>query len=264
MRPTRTAGSSRAEADYPPRWAREAEAFCASLGDRAVLDRPYGEAPRERYDLFRPEGDARGLVVFVHGGYWKAFDKASWSHLAAGPLAHGWAVAMPSYTLCPEARIADITQAIARAVSRAARDVEGPLHLIGHSAGGHLVSRMGCVGAPIERAVQARIARIVSLSGLHDLRPIALTAMNETLRLDHDEARSESPALLDPLPSFDLVAFVGAAERPEFLRQNRLLANIWSGLARSVRTVEEPERHHFDVVEGLERPDSRLTEALLG
>src|SRR3546814_5563195 len=48
-----------------------------------------------------------GLAVFVHGGYWMAFDKSSWSHLAAGAVARGWAVALPSYTLCPEARISD-------------------------------------------------------------------------------------------------------------------------------------------------------------
>jgi arylformamidase len=65
----------------------------------------YGPGDRHAMDLFLPEGAPKGLVVFVHGGYWKAFDKSVWSHLAAGPLAHGFAVAMPSYTLCPDIRI---------------------------------------------------------------------------------------------------------------------------------------------------------------
>ena len=72
---------------YPPRWAAQALAFRDGLGGRAELDRPYGDAPREVFDLFHPEGPARGCVIFVHGGYWKAFDKSAWSHLAAGPLA---------------------------------------------------------------------------------------------------------------------------------------------------------------------------------
>ena len=215
-------------------------------------------------DLFRPDGDTKGLVVFVHGGYWKAFDKSSWSHLAAGPLARGWAVAMPGYTLCPDARIAQITMQVGRAIAEAARRVDGPIRLIGHSAGGHLVSRMGCVDAPVASEVQTRIQRVVSLSGLHDLRPLTRTTMNDTLRLDHAEARAESPALLDPLPSLDLVAWVGSDERPEFLRQNLLLATAWAGLAARVRAIEEPGRHHFDVIVGLEEPESPLTKALCG
>ena len=250
--------------DYPPRWAREAQAFRNHLGALAELDIGYGDAPRERFDLFQPDGHPMGLVVFVHGGYWKAFDKSSWSHLAAGPLARGWAVAMPGYTLCPDARIAEITRQIGRAVTEAAGRVDGPIRLVGHSAGGHLVSRMGCLGAPIAADAQARIARIVSLSGLHDLRPLARTTMNDILRLDEAEARTESPALLDPLPSLDLFAWVGSDERPEFLRQNRLLATVWAGLAARLRAVEEPGRHHFDVIAGLEEVDSPLTEALCG
>ena len=72
-------------ADYPPRWSAAAAAFRDSLGERATLDVAYGAAPRQRYDRFEPEGATLGTVVFVHGGYWRAFDKSVWSHLAAGP-----------------------------------------------------------------------------------------------------------------------------------------------------------------------------------
>ena len=68
-----------------------------------------GTAPRNRFDLFLPEDAPKGLVVFVHGGYWVRFDKSYWSHLARGSVEHGYAVAMPSYTLCPQTRISGIT-----------------------------------------------------------------------------------------------------------------------------------------------------------
>ena len=76
-------------ADYPPRWAEAAAGFRASLGARARLDLPYGPAERNRFDLFLPEGTPRRLTVFIHGGYWRAFDKSAWSWLAAGPLRLG-------------------------------------------------------------------------------------------------------------------------------------------------------------------------------
>ena len=104
---------------------------------RVRLDLAYGPKPRNRLDLFAPESSPKGLVVYIHGGFWRTFDKSAWSHLAKGPLAHGYAVAMPSYTLCPEVRMGEIVREVAQAVSHAAGLVDGPILLTGHSAGGH-------------------------------------------------------------------------------------------------------------------------------
>ena len=251
---------------YPARWAERAAAFRAELSaaGRAELDLPYGEGERDRYDLFRPDGAARGTVVFVHGGYWMAFDKGHWSHLAAGALARGWAVAMPSYTLCPEGRIAGITLQVARAVETIAQTQPGPLRLTGHSAGGHLVSRLACADAPLPPEVRERVEHVVSISGLHDLRPLLNTGMNTTLNLDEAEAAAESPALLRPRPGTRITCWAGAAERPEFIRQTELLANIWRGLGAATELRLAGGRHHFDVIDDLTDAKSDLLAALLG
>ncbi|PWC33385.1 alpha/beta hydrolase [Azospirillum sp. TSO35-2] len=252
-------------AGYPAKWAEQAAGFRAAMTDagRAELDRPYGEAARERFDLFTPEGPAKGTVVFVHGGYWMAFEPSRWSHLAAGALARGWRVAMPGYTLCPDIRIAGITRQIGRAVTAIAEAAPGPLRLTGHSAGGHLVSRMLCADSPLAPAVRGRIGHVVSISGLHDLRPLRNTRMNDTLRLDEAEAVAESPALSRPLPGASITCWVGAAERPEFVRQNALLANVWRGLGAATAVREEAGRHHFNVIDDLTDPASDLVAALL-
>ncbi len=245
-------------------WEPAAEAFRASLGPRARLDIPYGPSLRHRLDLFLPDGTPKGLAVFVHGGYWMAFDKSRWSHLAAGALAAGWAVALPSYTLAPEARIAQITQEIAAAIAHAAGLVPGPIRLSGHSAGGHLVSRMACAGSPLDPALRPRLAHVLSISGVHDLRPLRATKMNDTLNIDEAEARSESPALLDPVPGTRLTAWVGAVERPEFVRQNDLLTSAWSQPGVATRAHHDPHRHHFDVIAGLADRFHPLTRAFTG
>jgi hypothetical protein len=249
-------------ADYPPRWQREAAAFREFLGSRART-LAYGDAEAERLDLFMPEGDPLGIVVFVHGGYWQRFGRQDWSHLAAGALARGHVVAMPGYTLCPGIRVSGITRQVGAAIACAGAEVAGPIRLAGHSAGGHLVSRMLCADAPLPGGFAARIVNTLSISGVHDLRPLLGTKLNDALRLDAAEARAESPALLEPRPGVRLTCWVGAAERPEFIRQNALLANIWTGFDAVTRAVEEPGRHHFDVIDGLSRPDSPLMEALL-
>ena len=249
-------------ADFPPRWAREAAAFRDALGPR-VREIAYGAAEAEKLDLFLPEAAPRGLAVYVHGGYWQRFGRRDWSHLAAGPLARGWAMAMPGYTLCPAIRVSGITRQVGAAITRAAAEVAGPIRLSGHSAGGHLVSRMLCADAPLPAEVAARIENAVSISGVHDLRPLLRTKINDALRLDPAEAHAESSALLEPREGVRLTCWVGAAERPEFVRQTALLANVWTGLGAITRAVEEPGRHHFDVIDGLARPDGPLARALL-
>lgn len=250
---------------WPAAWVEPAKRFRDDLRSRgrAKLDIAYGERERNRLDLFLPEGTPQGLVVFVHGGFWLKLDKSYWSHLAAGAVAHGHAVAFPSYTLCPQVGIADIVGEVAAAVTRAAEMIDGPLRLAGHSAGGHLVSRMITATSPLSGTVQSRIANVVSISGLHDLRPLTRTAMNADLGLDAAGAAAESPALLEPMQGARIVCWVGAGERAEFVRQNALLANVWTGLGATTAAVEEPDRHHFDVIDGLADPEHPLTRTLL-
>ncbi len=251
---------------YPPRWAEAAAAFRERMAGarRAQLDIAYGALSRERFDLFLPEGTAQGLVIFVHGGYWRSLAKSDWSHLAEGALARDWAVAMPGYTLCPAVRVTQITYQIGTAIGAAARQLGGPIRLVGHSAGGHLVARMVCEDAPLSASVASRLGAVLSISGVHDLRPLLRTAINQDLQLDRAEARAESPALLTPREDVPVTCWVGADERPEFRRQTALLANIWTGCGVQTRAVEEPGRHHFDVIDALADPDSPLLAALLG
>jgi acetyl esterase/lipase len=259
-------GANIADSDrWPAAWAEPAQAFRNALSaeGRARLDIAYGDGPRNRFDLFLPKAAPKGLVVFIHGGYWLESDKSTWSHLANGAVGNGFAVAMPSYTLCPDIRIAGIVSEIGAAIGKAAAMVGGPLMLTGHSAGGHLASRMITTTTPLTADVARRIRHVVSISGVHDLRPIMRTEMNATLAIDEKEALAESPALLRPMNGTRITCWTGGGERAEFLRQNALLANIWTGLGATTSAVVEPDRHHFDIVDGLADPAHPLTRTLI-
>lgn len=260
-----------ANAEHIPRaqafidnWPGEANRFRekVSAAGRAEFDTAYGDGERNAYDLFLPEGDPAGLFMFVHGGYWMRFERHIWSHLAAGAIAHGFAAILPSYTLCPEVRISDITAEVAKALAAAANRVSGPIVLAGHSAGGHLVARMVCRDTPLEPSVQSRIVHTMPISPISDLRPLRRLKLNETLRLDENEAAAESPALLTPVEDMRVTCWVGGGERGEFIRQNALLANIWHGLGARTQEVRETDRHHFDIIDGLARSDSPISRTL--
>ncbi|MBS9715655.1 alpha/beta hydrolase [Pseudohalocynthiibacter aestuariivivens] len=245
---------------YPDRWADEAREWREvehAIG-RARLNISYGAGARELLDLFLPAGRPAGIVVFVHGGYWRDFNKSFWSHLAAGATARDWAVAMPSYTLVPDARISEITAEIARAVHKAAELVAGPIILSGHSAGGHLVARMLCQDIVLSEDVSRRLQRVVPISPLSDLRPLLKTTMNEDFQMDAAEAAAESPVLETNPRDVPVTVWVGGDERPAFLDQAQWLADAWP----RAEVVVAPGLHHFNVIEGLADSESSLTNAL--
>lgn len=244
---------------FAERWEQAAFDFRAlenSCG-RVRLNLPYGDDPRMAFDLFLPSGRPKGLMVFVHGGYWIRCDRTDWSHFARGALDADFAVAMPSYPLAPQATIPQMSNAISAAIAKAADMVPGPIHLTGHSAGGHLVARMAMAGM-LPDAVAARVAKIVPISPVADLRPLLETSMNAQLNLTPEVALSESPSLQSKSLDVPVHVWVGGDERPAFLAQAQGLAQAWD----APLTIEDG-LHHFDIIDGLERCDSPLIQAVL-
>lgn len=256
-------------ASYPDNWQASASAFRQKLTAQscAKLNIKYGSGERNTLDLFLPAPSqsltGKGLVVFVHGGYWLRFDKSYWSHFAQGALDSGYAVAIPSYTLCPQISIAGITKEIAAAIDCAAGLVSGEIRLMGHSAGGHLVTSMLCDDSPLASHILRRIVKTVSISGVHDLRALTNTAINKSLQLTSEQARACSPVLKAPGHLMPLTCWVGSEERPEFKRLNKLQAQIWQTFSLSTDWVEESGKQHFNILDGLLDKNHPLMRSLL-
>lgn len=239
-------------------WAGRAEA--TRRRHPPLADIRYGEHPRELFDLFRAE-NARGTVLFIHGGYWVGFSKNESSWVADGFLDQGFSVAVLNYPLCPDVTLARIVDATRAAFAHLYRDVlteaeRGRITVTGHSAGGylanlHLATDWTEFGLPADP-----IAGIVPISGVFGLAPLIHTTMNARLKLDLAEAGRLS---LDAAPwrSRASAAFVvGGDELAEFRRQSNDMAAGWAELAPQVYDI--PGTNHFDVIDGLAQPGSLL------
>ncbi|NJC41169.1 arylformamidase [Brevundimonas alba] len=236
------------------RWRAAAEAARLATPPQEIA---YGPGEREVMDLFSA-GDDAPVAVFLHGGYWQALDRSWFSGLAPALNAHGVSLAIPSYDLAPAVRLGHILRQV-RAATDAVRARAGVRPIVfGHSAGGHMAACM---------LSEARASAAVAISGVFDLAPLIPTSLNVALRLDEAEAAALSP-IHWPVPDGSmpggtvLDCIVGANESPEFLRQSRMMTDLWA--ARGVETRYEalPGLDHFTVLDPLFDKDSALVKRI--
>ena len=248
-----------AVADAASLHAARATASCiARARPGALLDLAYGPGPRNRLDLFPAVDPAAPCLVFVHGGYWQANSKEGFAAMGEGVRAHGWSVALPGYTLAPEARLADIVDEVGAALTFLRREgprlgVDGALIVAGWSAGGHLAAL-----ALEHPGVVAGLA----ISGLFELAPLRDTYLNERLRLSPAEIAALSP-LRRPVVAKPLAIAYGTAELPALMENSRVFHahRTRHGAAGPLLAIEG--RNHFTTLPELETPDGVLTRALL-
>jgi arylformamidase len=243
---------------YRERWWKVSAALRSAKASRCDLR--YGTRPRATLDYF-PGGTANApLFVFIHGGYWQRNEKERFSFTALGPLARGINVAVPGYTLAPEARLTDIVAEIRAALSFLV-DRAGEfgfdrarIFIGGWSAGGHLTAAV---------ADHPAVRGGMPISGIFELEPIALGVLNDKLQLSADEIERLSPLRNIPARLPPLAMFVGGNELPELKRHSASYVEGARSRGLPVTLTELPGHHHFSILDELAQPDGAMTRALV-
>jgi len=243
------------------RWQREASAYRAAA-QNAKLGITYGPSVRRTVDLFPAKGDDKApLAMFIHGGWWRSLEPASFSQMAAGPNGRGITVAVVGYDLCPNCSIADIIEQMRAACLLLWRKRRQRIFIYGHSAGGHLAACMVATDwkAFASDAPTDLVPAAYSISGVFDLSPLIHVSQNLDLRLDETEARRVSPLHWHLPPGRSLDAVVGALESSEFLRQSKSIVEAWRRAQALTRYEEIAGTNHFTVIDPLNDPNSAMT-----
>ncbi len=133
----------------------------------------YGDDPSQWADLRRPEKDSRGVVVILHGGFWKAeYDASLGEPLAADLTGQGWTTLNVEYRRVgngggfPET-FDDVHDAIE---ALAGTDVDtSTVVTLGHSAGGHLATWAAARERFEPWPTRVPVTHVVSQAGVVDL-----------------------------------------------------------------------------------------------
>lgn len=230
-------------------WAQDSAAWREQNPPRELA---YGAGEREKIDLFEPAGGGAEAmaVLYIHGGYWQAMDKASSSVCARGLNLAGVTVGVAGYDLCPAISIAGIVAQMRSAARLLAAHTGRPVVVAGHSAGGHLAA---CL-----LSLEPEVRAAYSISGLFDLRPLIGTPLNKALALTEAEAIRQSPLAWAPPAGKTLDAVVGGAESGEYHRQSRAIAEAWGEAGVKTRYEAIEGANHFTVLAPLADPDSAM------
>ena len=219
----------------------------------ATLDQAYGAAERQKLDLFPAADRGAPCLFFIHGGYWQRNSREGFSVLGNGVRAHGWSVAMPSYTLTPDGSMTNIVDEMRAALTWTRDQVTGPIVVSGWSAGGHLTAMV--LDHP---GVQAGLA----ISGVFELGPVRDTYLNEKARITDAEIETLSP-LRHPVVPKPLAIAYGSAELPPLVGDSRALHAKRAAAHAPGALLPGPGDDHFTIIGSLRQPDGLLTRALL-
>jgi arylformamidase len=228
---------------HPALFARFAAMSAAAVAARSpALDLPYGPHPRQRYDLFRAEGERRATMAYFHGGYWQSRDKADFAFIAPPLVADGFDVALVNYPLCPEVSVAGIVEAASEVMAMLPR----PVVLVGHSAGGQIAVELGMRAR--ERGWD--VVGVLAISGVFDLAPLVGTTLNARLGLDAAAAQAGSPVHRVTSGAPLAVFAVGGEETAAFRDQSGHMCRAWAGAGNHSSELVMPGADHFSILAG--------------
>ena len=231
----------------------------------------YGEGAIAGMDLYRTKAARAPLVVFVHGGAWRAGLAKAYA-FPAEPLVRAGAnyaaldfnnVIETGGDLMPMAE--QVRRGIAWACKNAERLGADPrrVYVCGTSSGSHL----GGVAATTDwtrYGLPADPVRGYTLvSGMYDLRGPRLSKRSSYVRFsDEAEQALSAQRHLERIDA-PIVLLVGSLETPEFQRQTRDFADALTRAGKSAELIYAEGYNHFEIAETLGNPYGPMGRAVL-
>ena len=229
------------------------------------LNQKYGEDALQTLDIFPANVRNAPILVFIHGGYWRALDKKSYSFVAAPFVANNISVCVVNYRLIPQVNMEllldDVKEVITWIIRKATlyNGNADKVILSGHSAGGHLALMTYLMNKSLRSSIRA----ICSLSGIFDLAPIKNSYLNEVLQLDENDVENYSVSNKDLSDlKCPVLLSVGSDETDFFIDQSKDLY-IKNRSVAPIEYYEYKQQNHYQIVHKLGQEDNPLVNFIL-
>ena len=217
----------------------------------------YGADSSQVVELSVPEGQPKGVVVVIHGGFWRAaYDLELGRPLARSLVEHGWAAWNIEYRRVGNGGGAPTTLDDVHAAIETLADTDLPrdrVITVGHSAGGHLATWAASRGRHARWPTQVAVTGVVSQAGVVDLRGAHTEGLGSgavAAFLGHPPGPDDDPA--DPLRQVPLAVPVhcvhGVADDVVPVSQSRRYVETARAAGAQAELTEVPG-DHFVVID---------------
>ena len=232
---------------------------------KGVYDLRYGAGPLETADFFHCGQPNAPIMVFFHGGYWRARDKKDYSFVVNGVLPLGCSVVVMNYDLCPSVTVTQIVDQTRRglqwvAQQTAAWGVDGNKILVsGHSAGAHIIAAtLAQTGADFQLKQHA-IKKAYLISGVFDVEPVLEISVNDDVHLKPADILALSPVKHPFAANVDYEVVVGGAEPRDWIGESTRMAAHLKSMGCRVGLHELPGLNHYSVLHEMDSPTGYIS-----
>lgn len=251
--------------------ARKAQSAAVRPTLGGTFDLRYGPNANELLDLYpaRAGQSPSPVQLYIHGGYWRAQDKADVAFLAAPMTKAGATVVIINYDLCPAVGLDEIVAETMRAIAWTYRNIAEHggdperLFISGNSAGAHLCAMALAHDWPADGLPGDIIKGAAPATGIYDLSPVLGISVNEAIGLTPEMVEPLSPMGQPPRRPLPLIVSVGGGETESWIEQSKDYAAMCRAHGIEAEYLEIPGADHFDMTGAMGDIDQPLLPAIL-
>jgi arylformamidase len=261
-------------------WAKNADAVvaryvCRSAEARNALhcdvDIAYGPGADDRLDWFHTSKANAPVVIFIHAGAWRNFNKNDFSFVASSLVVSGCHVAILNFSKAPAVRVPAILDQVRSGIVWVYRNLgrfgadPSRVFVAGHSSGAYTTSMMlltdwSRYGLPQQRIFSAAFC----ISGTYDLKPIILSSRGSYIHLEGDEEHDLSPIRHLRRANTQVMVAHCEGDTDEFQRHARDFAAALEQRGLLLECIRLPSINHFEIIEAFADSNSALHAKVLG
>ncbi len=195
------------------------------------------------------------LLLFIHGGYWRALDKSEHVFFAEPYVNSGVAVANVNYDLCPNVTLDEMVEQVIAALVYCQKHSESwnvdpnRIFLSGHSAGAHLVvsvlSHPELEGLSLAHAIKGSAL----LTGIYNPEIATRVSVNAEIGLSDAMATQHNCFNKKLVCKAPIISAVGGDEPLGWIDQTKSYANFCGtqGVEATAHVIDSA--NHYTVLE---------------